>query len=205
MQHGKLQDRAEYVLDGQGTNVERQRGLIGTHPLVRIDQSLPDVVPGAKSLPVIAGTLPRIGIHLTNDSIHGGTIKVKELLDPISIVKAARAVPGLSPPPCPVVGVAEIAHQLDDGIHVTLQGSKEGVGLVAQAKDGPDRAVDGPVQHLAAADDVHLALAIHGGAPAGDDGDMPLVDPAPPLPVVVLLLLGITRLPPTILFTFLPR
>jgi hypothetical protein len=205
MQHGKLLDGAEYILDGQGTNVGRQRGRIGSHPLVRIDQSLPDIVPGAESLPIVAGTPPRIGIHLANDSIHGGTIKVEELLDPISVNKAARAMPGLVLPPCPVVGVAEIAHRLDDGVHGMLQGGKEGVGLAAQAKDGPDRAVDGPVQHLAADDNVHLALAIHGGAPARDNGDLPLVNPASPPPVVALLLLGITRLLPAILFTFLPR
>jgi hypothetical protein len=86
-----------------------------------------------------------------------------------------------------------------------MQGGEAGKGLAAQAEDGPNHAVDGPVQHLAADHDVHLALAIHGGAPAEDNVDLPLVDPAPPLPVVTLLLLGITRLPPTILFTFLPR
>ncbi len=205
MQHGKLLDGAKYVLDGQGTNVGHQRGWIGTHLLVCINQSLHDVVPGAESLPVVAGTPPWIGVHLANDSIHGGTIKVKELLDPISVDEATRAVPGLVPLPCPVVGVAEIAHRLDNGIHGTLQGGKEGKGLAAQAKDGPDRAVNGPVQRLAADDNVHLALAIHRGAPAGDNGNLPLVDPAPPPPVIALLLLGITRLPPTILFTFLPR
>jgi hypothetical protein len=105
----------------------------------------------------------------------------------------------------PVVGMAEIAHRLDDGIHGTLQGDKEGVGLAVQAEDRPDCAVNGPIQRLAADDDVHLALAIHGGAPARDDGDLPLVNPAPPPPVVALLLMGITRLPPTILFTLLPR
>ncbi len=198
MQHGKL-------LDGQGTDVGCQRGRIGTHPLVRIDQSLPDIVPGAESLPVVAGTPPRISVHLADNSIHGGTIKVKELLNPISINEAACAMPGLVPPPCPVVGMAEIAHRLDNCIHGTLQGGKEGVGLAAQAEDGPNRAVDGPVQGLAADDDVHLALAIDGGAPAGDGSNLPLVDPASPPPVVALLLLGITRLPPTILFTFLPR
>ena len=205
MQHGKLLDGAEYVLDGQGTNVGRRQGGICAHPLVRIDQSLPDVVPSAESLPVVAGTPPWIGVHLVNDSIHGRTIKVAELLDPISVNEAARAVPGLIPPPCLVVGMAEIAHRLDNGVHGTLQGGKEGVGLAAQAKDRPDCAVNGPVQCLAADDDVHLALAIHGGAPAGDDGNLPLVNPAPTPPVVVLLLLGITRLPPTILFMFLPR
>jgi hypothetical protein len=205
MQHGKLLDRAEYDLDGQGTNVGCQQGWIGTHPLVRIDQNLPDVVPGAESLPVVAGTPPRIGVHLANDSIHGGTIKVEELLDPISVDEATRTVPGLVPPPCPVVGVAEIAHQLDDGVNDILQGGKEGIGLAAQAEDGPDHADDGPIQHLAADDDVHLALAIHRGAPAEDDGDLPLVNPAPPPPIIALLLLGITRLLPTILFMFLPR
>jgi hypothetical protein len=205
MQHGKLLDGAKYVLDGQGTNVGRQRGRIGAHPLVCIDQSLHDVVPGTESLPVVAGTPPRICIHLANDSIHGGMIEVEELLDPISVEEAARAVPGLVPPPCPVVGVAEIAHRLDNGIHGMLQGGEEGAGLAAQAKDRPNCAIDGPVQRLAADDDVHLALAIYGGAPAGDDGNLPLVDPAPPPPVVALLLLSITRLPPTILFTFFPR
>jgi hypothetical protein len=205
MQHGKLLDGAKYVLGGQGRNVGHRQGQIGTHPLVRIDQSLPDVVPGAESLPVVAGTPPQIGLHLVNYSMHGGMIKVEELLDPISVNEAARAVPGLVLPPCPVVGVAEIAHRLDNGIHGMLQGGKEGIGLAAQAKDGPNHAVDGPVQRLSADDDVHLALAIHGGAPAGDDGNLPLIDPAPPLPVVVLLLLGIIRLPPTILFTHFPR
>ncbi len=114
-------------------------------------------------------------------------------------------MPGLIPPPCPVVGVAEIAHRLDNGVHGMLQSGKEGVGLAAQAEDGPDCAVDGPVQHLAADDDVHLALAIHRGAPTRDNGDLQLINPAPPPPIVTLLLLGIIRLPPTILFTFLPR
>ncbi len=200
-----LLDGAEYVLNGQGTNVGCQRGWISAHPLIRINQSLPDIVPGAKSLPVVAGTPPWIGVHLADDSIHGGTIKVKELLNPISVNKAACAVPGLVPLPCLVVDVAEIANWLDNGVHGTLKGGKEGVGLAAQAKDRPDHAVDGAIQHLAADGDVHLALAIHGGAPTGDDGNLPLVNPAPPPPVVALLLLDITRLPPTILFTFLPR
>jgi hypothetical protein len=205
MQHGKLLDGAKYILDGQGTNVGRRRGRIGAHPLVRIDQSLHDVVPGTKSLPVVAGTPPRIGIHLANNCIHGGTIKVEELLDPISVNEAACAVPGLVLPPCPVVGVAEIAHRLDDGIHGTLQGGKEGVGLASQAEDGPNHAVDSPLQRLADDDDVHLVLTIHGGTPSGDDGNLPLVDSEPPPLVVALLLLGITRLLPTILFMFLPR
>jgi hypothetical protein len=205
MQHGKLLDGAKYVLNGQGTNVGRQRGRIGAHPLVCIDQSLHDVVPGTKSLPVVAGTPPWTGVHLADDSIHGGMIKVEELLDPIFVDEAARAVPGLFPPPCPVVGVAEIAHRLDNGIHGTLQGGKEGVGLAAQAEDRPNRAVDGPVQCLAADDNVHFALAIHGGALTRDEGNLPLVDPVPPLPIIALLLLGVTRLPPTILFTFLLR
>jgi hypothetical protein len=97
MQHGKLLDGAEYVLDGQGTNIGLQRGQIGTHPLICIDQSLPEVVPGTKSLPVVASTPPWIGVHLANNSIYGGTIKVEELLDPIPINNAARAVPGLVP------------------------------------------------------------------------------------------------------------
>jgi hypothetical protein len=182
MQHGKLLDGAEYILDGQGTNVGCQQGRIGAYPFIRINQSLPDVVLGAKSPPVVAGTLPWISVHLANDSIHGGRIKVEELLNPISVDKAACTVPVLIPPPCLVVGVAEIAHQLDNGIHGTLQGGKEGVGLAAQAKDRPDRAVDGPVQDLAADDNVHLALAIHGGAPAGDDGDCHLLTQRPHRP-----------------------
>ncbi len=205
MQHGKLLNRAEYVLNGQGTNVGHQRGWIGTHPPVRINQGLHDVVPGAKSLPVVAGTPPRIGVHLANNSIHGGTIKVEELLDPISVNEAARAVPGLVPPPCPVVGMAEIAHWLDNGVHGMLQGGKEGIGLAAQAKVGPDRAIDGPIQRLAADDDVHLAHAIHREDPAGDDGNSPLVNPAPPPPIIALLVLGITRLPPTIFCYLLER
>ncbi len=89
MQHGKLLNGAKYVLNGQGTNDGRQRGGIGAHLLVSIDQSLPDVFPVAESLPVVAGTPPLIGVHLADNSIHGGKIKVKELLDPISIDEAA--------------------------------------------------------------------------------------------------------------------
>ena len=98
MQHGKLLDRAEYVLNGQGAGAGR-RGRIRAHPLIGIHQVLPDAVPIAESLPVVAYAPPRIGVHLPDDPLHGGTVQVEKGLDPIPVDEAARAVPGLIPPP----------------------------------------------------------------------------------------------------------